>query len=123
MKAAVLAELAKPGIVFGNLVAAAGGYLLAARGHPEPRVFAAAMLGTALVVGSGCAVNNVIDRDIDALMARTRNRALVTGRATPGFALVWATAMGLAGFAALALGTSAWAVGLAAMGWLVYVGL
>lgn len=120
---AVLAQLAKPGIVFGNLIAAAGGYLLAARGAVEPQGFAAAMAGTAMVVGSGCAFNNVIDRDIDARMERTRRRALVTGRATPGLALAWGTLLGVAGFAALALGTNAWAVGLAAMGWLVYVGL
>lgn len=119
----VLAELAKPGIVFGNLVAAVGGFLLAARGQVQPVPFAAMAAGVILVVGSGCAVNNVIDRDIDARMERTRGRALVTGRATPGLALAWAALMGAAGFAALAAWTNAWAVGFAAMGWAVYVGL
>lgn len=120
---AVLAQLTKPGIVFGNLIAAAGGFLLAARGVVDPVRFAAAMAGTSLVVASGCVFNNVIDRDIDALMARTRTRALVTGAATPGLARVWGALLGVAGFAVLALGVNAWAVGFAAMGWLVYVGL
>ncbi len=37
------------------------------------------MIGLSLVVASGCAINNCIDRDIDAKMQRTRNRVTVTG--------------------------------------------
>lgn len=37
------------------------------------------MIGTSLVVASGCVFNNCIDRDIDLKMERTKNRVLVQG--------------------------------------------
>ena len=72
-------RLVKPGIVAGNVVATAGGFLLGAHGVMDARLFAATVLGLALVVAGGCVVNNVIDRDIDARMSRTASRPMVTG--------------------------------------------
>ncbi|MEX3910127.1 UbiA family prenyltransferase, partial [Paraburkholderia sp. BR14319] len=49
-----------------------------------------ALVGThGLHVASGCVINNVIDRDIDGLMARTRNRPMVTGCVPVPFALLY----------------------------------
>lgn len=114
--------LTKPGIIFGNLIAAMGGFFLAAQGRFDVLLFLSAMLGIALVIASGCAFNNVIDRDIDALMQRTRNRPLVRGRITPATTLWFATLLGVAGFTLLALGTNPLALGLAAFGFVIYVG-
>lgn len=72
-------QVTKPGIIMGNLISVAGGFLLASRGEIDWLLFALTLLGLSLVVASGCVVNNVIDRDIDAAMARTKTRVTVTG--------------------------------------------
>lgn len=114
--------LTKPGIIFGNLVTVIGGYFLAAGGHFEPLLFLAAIIGTSLVVASGCVFNNVIDRDIDAHMARTRSRAMVTGRISIPVALIMGTLLGIAGFGLLVWQTTALATAFAAFGFAIYVG-
>ncbi|NLP50820.1 heme o synthase [Bacillus sp. RO1] len=45
------------------------------------------MIGSSLVVAGSCSLNNYIDRDIDHLMSRTKNRPTVTGRMNPKGAL------------------------------------
>nr|WP_230499891.1 heme o synthase [Sutcliffiella rhizosphaerae] len=45
------------------------------------------MIGSSLVVAGSCSLNNFIDRDIDHLMSRTKNRPTVTGRMDPKWAL------------------------------------
>jgi protoheme IX farnesyltransferase len=114
--------LTKPGIVVGNLISVAGGFFLAAKGHIDPVLLVATMLGVCLVIASGCVFNNVIDRDIDVKMQRTRNRVLVRGLVSPQAALVYGTVLGLAGFVVLAKATNWLAVGLVLMGFVVYVG-
>ena len=69
-------QVTKPGIIMGNLISVAGGFLLASRGDVDGMLMVATLLGLSLVVASGCAVNNCIDRDIDARMQRTRTRVL-----------------------------------------------
>lgn len=114
-------NLTKPGIIFGNLISVTGGYFLAARGEFELPLFLATLAGVALVIASGCVFNNVIDRDIDVKMERTRNRALVRGLVSPRVALVYATALGLAGFALLYWGANPLAALFAGLGFFVYV--
>lgn len=113
--------LTKPGIIFGNTISVMGGFFLAAQGAFDPVLFLVTLLGLALVIASGCAFNNVIDRDIDALMERTRNRPLVQGTITPATTLGFASVLGLAGFALLLIGTNLLTTGLAAFGFFVYV--
>ena len=98
--------LTKQGIIGGNLIATLGGYFLAAHGTFDVVTFASVMLGIALVIASGCACNNVIDRDIDALMARTRHRPLAKGRISITQALGISALLGVAGVVCLALGTN-----------------
>jgi protoheme IX farnesyltransferase len=71
-------KLAKPGIIYGNIITVAAGFFLAEKGHFSVTVFLAVMIGSALVMASGCVFNNYFDRDIDALMERTKRRASVT---------------------------------------------
>jgi protoheme IX farnesyltransferase len=116
-------RLVKPGIVFGNLISAAGGFLLAARGQIDPRLFVAMAAGIALVVAGGCVFNNIVDRDIDAKMRRTRTRPMVLGEIAPAVAFLFGTALTLAGLALLAGAANLLAALLAAGGWAIYVGL
>lgn len=92
-------QLTKPGIIKGNLLTCAAGFLLAADGHVSFGLLGITLLGTALIIASACVVNNVIDRDIDRLMERTRQRALATGAVRIRFALLYAVALAAAGFA------------------------
>ncbi|MEM9381669.1 MAG: heme o synthase [Planctomycetota bacterium] len=56
-----------------------------------------------LVTGSASILNQVIERDTDALMERTKRRPLVTGEVSPLTAIVAAAVLGAAGTAGLAL--------------------
>lgn len=114
-------RLTKPGIIYGNLIVTAGGFLLASKGHIDPWLFLAVMSGTALVIASGCVFNNYIDRDIDKKMARTQKRALVTGAVSGRRAISYASALAIAGFAILTTGTNALAVAMGVIGLFFYV--
>ena len=112
----------KPGIIMGNLISVAGGFLLASRGSVDYGLLLTTLIGLSLVVASGCVINNCIDRDIDSRMQRTRNRVTVTGELSLKAALAHGVLLGGLGFATLAL-TNAVAVLFAALGFLVYVGI
>ncbi|BCD91654.1 protoheme IX farnesyltransferase [Francisella halioticida] len=75
-------QLAKPGIIFGNLITLTGGFLLATHreiGLEYLALFFYVMVGVALMIAAGCVFNNIYDKDIDGAMTRTNNRPLVTG--------------------------------------------
>jgi protoheme IX farnesyltransferase len=116
-------QVTKPGIIFGNLISVIGGFLLAAKGSIDFPLFLATLVGVSLVVASGCVFNNFIDRDIDRIMERTKNRVLVKGLIPPKTSLVYATLLGIAGFALLYIGANPLAMWLAVMGFVVYVGV
>ncbi|WMC10706.1 heme o synthase [Oceanimonas pelagia] len=115
-------KVTKPGIIMGNLISVAGGFFMAARGDINWSLMWATLIGLSLVVASGCAVNNCIDRDIDARMRRTRNRVTVTGELSARTALIYGLVLGVAGFGLLAWFTNTVATGFAAFGYAVYVG-
>lgn len=114
--------ITKPGIILGNLISVTGGFFLAAHGTLELMPFLAALLGVALVIASGCVFNNVVDRDIDVKMRRTRDRALVKGVISVPVALVYATFLGIAGVTLLYWMANPLAAFFAAVGFIVYVG-
>ncbi|CAI3106058.1 Protoheme IX farnesyltransferase [Acinetobacter calcoaceticus] len=114
--------LTKPGILFGNFITTLGGFFLAAQGSIDILLLLLTLLGTTLVVASGCVVNNVIDQDIDTQMQRTQNRALVKKTISPSVALIYAFVLGLIGFSILWFGVNAYAFLFAIIGFIVYVG-
>lgn len=116
-------KVTKPGIIAGNLISVAGGFFLAARGEIDWSLFFATVIGLSLVVASGCALNNCIDRDIDAKMQRTRNRVTVTGEMSVRAALWHGLLLGAVGFGLLVAYTNAVSVAFAALGYVVYVGI
>ncbi len=82
-------ELAKPGIVGLSLVAALTGIYFGNHGVlPQWDLILWTFITLGLAVGGSCMLNNVYDRDIDAGMPRTSQRALVSGNASARVALV-----------------------------------
>lgn len=113
-------NLAKPGIIYGNALTAAGGFLLASRGNIDPVLFFSMLFGISFVIGSACVLNNYIDRDLDKKMRRTNRRALAMGRIGSSHAFVYAAVLALIGFILLSF-TNALAVMLGLIGMVAYV--
>jgi len=84
-------ELTKPRLSFLSVTTAVVGYF-SARGAWEPSVFFPMLLGTSLAAGGVAALNQWMESDTDALMKRTADRPIPSGRVTPGsaFVLGWA---------------------------------
>jgi protoheme IX farnesyltransferase len=99
-------ELTKPRIMVLLLVTTFGAMAWAADGLPAIGVTVSALLGMALTSGGASAFNHVVDRDIDALMTRTRRRPVAAGRVTPAAAVVFASALTCAGVLVLGLGST-----------------
>jgi protoheme IX farnesyltransferase len=113
--------LTKPGIILGNLVTVAAGFLLASKGVFYFGLFIATLLGLAFIMASACVFNNYIDRTIDKKMNRTKNRALVTGLISGRNAILFAIVLGLIGNLILLVYTNLLTVFVAAIGFFVYV--
>lgn len=114
-------NLTKPGIVYGNAFTVVAGFLFASQGSVNWFLLSATLIGLSLVVASGCVFNNYIDRDIDALMERTKNRVMSAGRISLRNALVYGAVLGLIGLGILYFYTNSLAVGSALIGFFVYV--
>jgi heme o synthase len=93
--------LVKPGIIRGNLLMVAAGYLFASAFNISISNLLGVLTGTALIIGASCVVNNYIDRNIDKKMERTKKRALVQGTISPLSAFSYAAILAIAGTLAL----------------------
>ncbi len=100
-KARSYLALTKPRIIELLLVTTLPTMFVARRGVPGVWLMVATLAGGALAAGGANAINMVVDRDIDKVMHRTRNRPLVTGAMTPRAALVFALTLEVAAFAEL----------------------
>lgn len=89
--------LTKPRLVLMVVVTAAVGYYVGAPAAIEPLRFLNAMLGTALAAGGALALNQYLERDLDAQMPRTASRPLPAGRLQPFPALVFGALLTAAG--------------------------
>jgi protoheme IX farnesyltransferase len=88
--------LTKPRIIELLLVTTVPAMLLAAHGMPSWRLVAATLGGGSLAAGSANTINCFIDRDIDAVMSRTRRRPVVRSAVSPAAALRFGTGLGVA---------------------------
>jgi len=95
-------NLTKPGIIYGNALTVAAGFLLASDGDIHIVLLAITLLGVSLVIASGCVFNNYLDREIDAVMTRTKKRAMVRGIIPVKNALLFGTVLGIIGLFLLA---------------------
>ncbi len=114
-------ELTKPRIIELLLITTVPAMVVAAAGWPGLWLIAATVIGGTLSAAGANTINQVIDRDIDALMERTRNRPVPTGRVTPPRAMAFGVALGIAGFVWLALTANLLAAVLSTAGLLFYV--
>lgn len=96
-------KLAKPGIVYGNLLSTIGAFLLASNGAINLWTLIATILGTGFIIGSACVFNNILDIKIDINMPRTKNRALVIGSITAQNAFIFGTLLLVIGSLSLVL--------------------
>ncbi|MGL4522368.1 MAG: heme o synthase [Bacilli bacterium] len=117
--------LIKIGIVNSNLITTFTGFWLAL--HFNGLVIGdyivqliAVMIGSSLVIGGSCSINNYIDRDIDHLMERTKNRPTVSGRFSGRMAISTGITLIASGLVILATTTTT-AMYFAAFGSFVYV--
>jgi heme o synthase len=110
-----LFELTKPRITALVLMTVAAGYVLGAPAAPPPAVSMAVrglvlahlLVGTALVAGGTNALNQVLERDLDALMRRTAARPLPAGRLGLREAALFGWGTGALGVLYLAMFTNA----------------
>jgi protoheme IX farnesyltransferase len=103
------------------VVTAMAGYYLAAPDDVSPIAIVVACVGTALVAAGAAAMNQVAERDLDALMMRTRQRPLPAGRMSVAEGYGIGAGLGLAGVVMLWLGANALAAGIAAATLVIYV--
>ena len=90
--------LTKPRIIELLLITTVPTMVVAEEGLPSIWLMAATVVGGALAAGGANAINMVVDRDIDAVMRRTRNRPLVTGVLQPHEALTFAVGLEVVAF-------------------------
>jgi protoheme IX farnesyltransferase len=96
-------ELTKPRITFTVLVSTIVGFYMGTQGSLQVLPLIHTIIGTALVAAGASALNQYIERDLDALMIRTRRRPLPDGRLSPNEALVFSLAIAVAGSVYLAV--------------------
>ena len=116
-------NLAKPGIVYGNVFTTLAAFLFASRWHFSGVLFFATLVGIAFVIASACVFNNYFDREMDKKMPRTKSRALASGTIPALEALVYGAVLGLIGLYLLYAYTNALTAGIALFGFVVYVGM
>ena len=95
--------LTKPRIIELLLVTTVPTMIVAANGFPRLWLIIATLVGGTLAAGGANAFNMVIDRDIDAIMERTKKRPLVTGVMSARSATLFAFALEAVAFAVLVL--------------------
>lgn len=90
-------SLAKARAILPHLLTAVGAMVLAAGGRPPVSTLVFTLLGGACLAAAANVFNSYLDRDIDGLMLRTRNRPLPTARLRPNDALALGVGTGLVG--------------------------
>jgi protoheme IX farnesyltransferase len=105
--------LAKPRLNLLVVVSAVAGYVMASGDTHDVWRLVCMIAGTGLVAGGASAFNQIIEREPDALMQRTRSRPMPDGRLATGDAWVFGSVLTIAGLAVLALGANLLSAGVA----------
>lgn len=118
--------LCKPRVVLLMMLTTWAGMYLAATDTIPWWLWVSATLGIGMMSGAAATMNHIIDRHVDAVMARTQKRPLVTGRLTTKAAWVFATIQAIIGFIILCIWVNfltAWLTFLAAVGYSIVYSL
>ena len=102
-RVAVLCELVKARLTLLVLLTTAVGFYLGMRGPMDYGLLAHSLLGTALLAAGAAALNQLLERDLDARMRRTENRPLPSGRLRPDSVLLFGGLCSAGGLIYLAL--------------------
>jgi protoheme IX farnesyltransferase len=102
-RAADFLELTKPRVVLMVLITAFVGFYVGSETVPSYLRLVQTLFGTALAAGGTLALNQYLERDIDALMERTRRRPVPDGRVQPVEALWFGVLVTLAGLVYLGI--------------------
>jgi protoheme IX farnesyltransferase len=113
--------LTKPRLNGLVVATSAAGYFLGASGAAALVPMLQAVAGTALVAGGAAVLNQVSERETDALMRRTRMRPLPDARVAPADARVFGLVLAAAGLALLAARANLISTGLALATIVVYL--
>jgi protoheme IX farnesyltransferase len=106
-RAAVYADLFKARLTLLVMLTTLVGFYMGSRGPVDYAVLFHAMMGMALVASGGAALNQLLEREHDARMERTRERPLPSGRLLPRSVLRTGSVCSAAGIAWLWLGVNA----------------
>jgi protoheme IX farnesyltransferase len=101
-----LVALAKPRLNLLVVVSAVAGYVMASGDTRDVWRLLCMITGTGLVAGGASAFNQIIEREPDGLMQRTRLRPMPEGRLSTREASVFGAVLSVAGLAILALGAN-----------------
>jgi protoheme IX farnesyltransferase len=112
--------LTKPRITLLVLVTTAAAFWVASKESFSIALFVITLVGTGLASAAAGVLNCLIDRDVDALMARTQGRPLPAGRVHPLSALLFGAVLSVGSFVVLAWGTNLLAASLALVAILFY---
>ncbi len=116
-------ELTKPRVVLMVLVTTLAGFYLGGHAGFDVALALNLLAGTALAAGGTLALNEYVERDTDAMMARTRHRPLPDMRMRPAEALVFGAGATAAGFVYLALATNLFCAAVIAAITTIYLGV
>jgi protoheme IX farnesyltransferase len=116
-------RLTKPRIIVLLLITTVPAMMLAAGGMPSVWLILATLVGGSLAAGSANAINMYLDRDIDELMKRTRQRPLPARAITPDKALRFGFVLGAISylFLSIAVNVLAATLALSAIAFYVFV--
>jgi protoheme IX farnesyltransferase len=115
-----LSQLVKARLTFLVLITTGVGFYLA-RTPVDPAGLFDVLFGAALAAAGASALNQWWERDLDALMSRTRQRPIPAGRMTARSALILGCALSAAGVIYVAFTTNSLAAGLTALTVLIYI--
>jgi protoheme IX farnesyltransferase len=120
-RASDFVALAKPRLNMLVVASSLAGYVMGGGDMSNAIMVVATVLGTGLVAGGASGFNQVIERQPDSLMRRTRLRPVPDGRLQPGESLLFATAIGTSGLLVLGAGVNLLSAGVALVTLLIYV--
>ncbi len=120
VKARAYYELLKPRLSFLVVFSSGFGYALANQSVLNWGSFLAFLLGGFLVSGSSVTINQIIEQKYDAIMNRTKNRPIPSGRISESEATWFSILTGVAGLGLMLLSTNALATGLSLISLILY---
>ena len=117
-----LVALSKPRVLLMVLASTLAGYFVALDGRPDLARVIHVLIGTFMAAGGTLALNQYVERDVDALMEHTRRRPLPDHRLQPLEALLFAGVLTSAGVMYLAVSVGIAVAGLTLATTILYLG-